>query len=96
MLLISKLDPELGAQIPAVNHFGTARIQTVREDWNPLFGRLLELWGEEAGLPVLLNTSFNLRGEPILSSPSDALQTFFASGIDTLAIEDFLIDKEPA
>ncbi len=45
------------------------------------------------GVPVLINTSFNLRGEPIVSSPADALKTFYASGIDCLAIEDFIIQK---
>jgi carbamoyltransferase len=45
-------------------------------------------------VPVLINTSFNLRGEPIVSSPSDALKTFFASGIDCLALENFLVEKE--
>jgi carbamoyltransferase len=47
-------------------------------------------------VPVLINTSFNLRGEPIVSSPSDALKTFYASGIDSLAIENFLVDKDSA
>jgi carbamoyltransferase len=47
-------------------------------------------------VPVLINTSFNLRGEPIVSSPSDALKTFFASGIDFLALEDFIVEKAGA
>src|SRR5262249_31948956 len=68
MLLICELQPALAERIAAVNHFGTARLQTVREPWNPRFYRLLERWGAESGLPVLLNTSFNLRGEPIVTS----------------------------
>jgi carbamoyltransferase len=93
MLLISELDPELGARIPAVNHFGTARIQTVRKEWNPKFSRLLDLWGEQTGLPVLLNTSFNLRGEPIVSSPEDALNTFERSGLDRLVLGNFVVER---
>ena len=93
MLLICELDPELAARIGAVNHFGTARLQTVREPWNPRFFHLLERWGERSGLPVLLNTSFNLRGEPIVASPQDALRTFGRSGLDLLVLENFVVRK---
>jgi carbamoyltransferase len=93
MLLICELEPELAARIGAVNHFGTARLQTVREPWNPRFYRLLERWGEVSGMPVLLNTSFNLRGEPIVTSPQDALSTFMRSGLDLLVLENFVVRK---
>ena len=93
MLLICDLDPVLATKIPAVNHFGTARLQTVREAWNPRFFRLLERWGEESGMPVLLNTSFNLRGEPIVATPADALVTFMRSGLDLLVLGDFVARK---
>ena len=93
MLLICDLQPELAARIGAVNHFGTARLQTVREASNPRFFHLLERWGKRNGLPVLLNTSFNLRGEPIVSSPQDALRTFHASGLDLLVLENFVVRK---
>jgi carbamoyltransferase len=93
MLLISELEPELAARIGAVDHFGTARLQTVREPWNPRFFHLLERWGERSGLPVLLNTSFNLRGEPIVASPEDALRTFGRSGLDLLVLENFVVRK---
>jgi carbamoyltransferase len=93
MLLICDLDPELAGRLGAVNHFGTARLQTVREDWNPRFFRLIERWGDRAGLPVLLNTSFNLRGEPIVASPQDALRTFERSGLDVLVLENFVVRK---
>ena len=93
MLLISKLNPEIAPRLPAVNHFGTARLQTMREEWNPRFSRLLDRWGEASGLPVLLNTSFNLRGEPIVSSPADALKTFRASGLDLLVLGNTLVRK---
>jgi carbamoyltransferase len=93
MLLICELEPELAARIGAVNHFGTARLQTVREAWNPRFFHLLERWGERSGLPVLLNTSFNLRGEPIVASPQDALRTFGRSGLDLLVLQNFVVRK---
>jgi len=93
MLLIFELDPELAGRLPAVDHFGTARLQTVREEWNPRFFRLLERWGTESGLPVLLNTSFNLRGEPIVNNPTDALATFCRSGLDLLVLGDYVVRK---
>jgi carbamoyltransferase len=93
MLLIAELEPELAAKIAAVNHFGTARLQTVREQWNPRFFHLLERWGDRTGMPVLLNTSFNLRGEPIVASPRDALKTFATSGLDLMVLENFVVRK---
>ncbi len=79
----------------AVTHVdGTSRVQTVSADQNDYLYRILEAFERRTGVPVLINTSFNLRGEPIVSSPSDALKTFFASGIDSLAIEEFLVEKE--
>src|SRR6476646_1203865 len=73
--------------------FGTARLQTVREEWKARFFRLLAGWGERSGMPVLLNTSFNLRGEPIVASPQDALRTFGRSGLDLLVLENFVVRK---
>jgi carbamoyltransferase len=93
MLLICELEAELAARVGAVNHFGTARLQTVREGWNPRFFHLLERWGERSGMPVLLNTSFNLRGEPIVASPEDALRTFMRSGLDLLVLENVVVRK---
>lgn len=85
---------------PAVTHVdGTARLQTVRREQNPLFYDLLGEFERQTGCPVLLNTSFNRRGEPIVSSPEDAYRTFLASGLDYLALGPFLLDKtemEPA
>jgi len=74
-------------QTAAVTHVdGTSRVQTVSAEQNPYLYRVLDAFERRTGVPVLINTSFNLRGEPIVSSPSDALKTFFASGIDALAI----------
>jgi carbamoyltransferase len=79
----------------AVTHVdGTSRVQTVSAGQNAYLYRILEAFERRTGVPVLINTSFNLRGEPIVSSPSDALKTFFASGIDYLVIEDFVVEKE--
>jgi carbamoyltransferase len=86
------LRPELTAAVTHVD--GTSRVQTVSAAQNPYLYRILDAFDQRTGVPVLINTSFNLRGEPIVSSPSDALKTFFASGIDSLAIEDLLVDKD--
>jgi len=86
------LRPEQTAAVAHVD--GTSRVQTVSADQNPYLYRILDAFERRTGVPVLINTSFNLRGEPIASSPSDALRTFFASGIDCLAIEDCFVDKE--
>ncbi len=73
------------ADFPATTHVdGTARVHVVREAANPLFHALLTAFGARSGHPVLLNTSFNLKGEPIVSSPTQALATFYRSGLDVL------------
>lgn len=93
MLLVLPLKEEKAAEIKAVNHMGTGRLQTIRREWNPRYYRVVEKFGEATGVPVLLNTSFNLRGEPIVNSPSDAFNTFSKSGIDILVLENFLVRK---
>jgi carbamoyltransferase len=80
--------------IPAITHVdGSARIQTVRKDTNPRYHELLSEFGRLSGVPVLLNTSFNIMGEPIVESPVDALRCFFTTGLDVLVINDFIIEK---
>jgi carbamoyltransferase len=80
--------------IPAVTHIdGTARIQTVNETQNPRLVEILTEFEKLTGLPVLLNTSFNLRGRPIVRTPDDAFATFISSGIDLLALGNCIIDK---
>lgn len=80
--------------IPAVTHVdGSGRLQTVYRDHNPRYYRLIERFGEATGVPVLLNTSFNLKGEPIVTTPQDALNTFYKSGMDLLALGNFLVSK---
>jgi carbamoyltransferase len=80
---------------PAIVHVdGTARVQLVHQEFHPLFHRLLKTFEHKTGIPVLLNTSFNLKGEPIVCNFSDALRTFFSSGMGVLAAGNFLIKKE--
>jgi carbamoyltransferase len=80
--------------LPAVTHVdGSARIQTVRRDTHPRFAALLEKFYDRTGCPILLNTSFNLRGEPIVCSVIDAISTFGRSEIDALVIEDILVER---
>jgi carbamoyltransferase len=94
MLMVFPVREDKQALIPAVTHEGgTGRIQTVRREWNPLYYQVVEHFAEETGVPVLLNTSFNLRGEPIVNTPENALNTFGKSGIDTLYIENFVVRK---
>jgi carbamoyltransferase len=80
--------------LPAVTHVdGSARIQTVTRAANRRFAELLRQFYNRTGCPILLNTSFNLRGEPIVCSVIDAISTFGRSKIDTLVLEDFVIDR---
>lgn len=81
--------------LPAITHVDrSARLQTVDAASNPRFAGLLSRFADRTGCPVLLNTSFNMRGEPIVCTPEDALLCFTRSRIDTLVLEDFLIDRE--
>lgn len=93
MLLVLPLKEAKAETISAVNHMGTGRLQTIREEWNPRYYRIVKKFGEATGVPVLLNTSFNLRGEPIVTSPANAFDTFSKSDIDILVLENFMIKK---
>jgi len=88
--------PDKRAVIPSVLHIDySARVQTVRADVQPLYYRLLREFEKLTGVSVILNTSFNLRGEPIVQSPGDALSTFLRTEMDALAIGPFLVTKTP-
>jgi len=94
MILTAQVRPEKRNVIPAVTHAdGSARPQTVERDVNPLYWNLINEFGKRTGVPVVMNTSFNLRGEPIVSTPTDAIRTFFTSGLDVLVIGDFVVNK---
>ena len=80
--------------IPSVTHVdGSARPQTVEKEMNPLYWSLIDEFGKRTGVPVIMNTSFNLRGEAIVNTPTDAIRTFFSSGMDALVIGSFLVVK---
>jgi carbamoyltransferase len=86
--------PEKHQVIPAVTHVdGTGRLQTVSKEINPLYWELIDDFRKLTGVPVVLNTSFNLKGEPIVCSPHDALRTFYSSGLDALVLGDYHIEK---
>lgn len=84
-------------RIPAVVHVdGTARPQTVDREVDPLYWRLIDSFGRATGEPVVLNTSFNVRGEPIVNDPLDAIRCFFSGGMDHLLLGPFLVAKADA
>jgi carbamoyltransferase len=94
MILTAQVRPEKRCVIPSVTHVdGSARPQTVEREVNPLYYRLIEEFGKLTGVPVVMNTSFNLRGEAIVHTPTDALRTFFSSGMDALVMGSFLVEK---
>ena len=94
MLIAVNTRSEKINEIPAVVHVDTsARVQTVSKDNNPRFRKLLECFYEETNCPVILNTSFNVKGQPIVNSPDDAINTFFNSGLDILMLGDCCIKK---
>ena len=95
MLLVEPIFEHRQHEIPAVTHIGgSGRLQTVRRDWNPRYYGLVEAFGQATGTPVLLNTSFNLRGEPIVTTPANAFNTFSKSEIDTLVLGNTLVRKD--
>jgi len=94
MILTAQVKPEKRGVIPAVTHVdGSARPQTVEREVNPLYWRLIREFGDRTGVPVVMNTSFNLRGEPIVCTPTDAIRTFFSSGMDVLVMGSFVVEK---
>lgn len=85
----------LAANAPATVHIDkTIRPQTVEKDILPLWHRLITETGKLTGVPIILNTSFNIQGEPIVNSPNDAIRSFFSSGLDSLIIGNYLVSKK--
>ena len=94
MILTAQVRPEKRSVIPSVTHVdGSARPQTVEKEINPLYYRLIDEFAKRTGVPVIMNTSFNLRGEAIVHTPTDAIRTFFSSGMDALVLGSFLVEK---
>jgi carbamoyltransferase len=94
MLFVFDVLPDKAERIPAVRHVdGTARIQTINREQNPVYYDLLKAFQKRTGVPVLINTSFNTRGEPIVCTPRDAVESFWTSPLDALVIGPFLLEK---
>lgn len=94
MLFVYDVLPEQAERIPAVRHVdGTARIQTIHRQQHPLYYDLLKAFQARTGVPVLVNTSFNTRGEPIVCTPRDAVECFWTSPLDALVIGSFIVEK---
>jgi carbamoyltransferase len=92
MLFVVPVQPAYREKLPAVTHVdGTARVQTVRRETNERFYEVLEAFAARSGMPILLNTSFNVKGQPIVCSPTEAIDTFLAAGLDALVLGDFMV-----
>lgn len=95
MLVVRPIPEDKHDVIPAVTHVnGGGRLQAVAREQNPRYYGIIERFGQATGVPVLLNTSFNLRGEPIVTTPENAFNTFSASGLDMLVMENFVVQKD--
>lgn len=94
MLKVCNVLPDKRALLSAITHVdGTARLQTVSRDTNPLYHELISEFGKLSGVPVILNTSFNIMGEPIVESPVNALRCFYSTGLDDLVIGNYVVSK---
>lgn len=94
MLLVSPVRVDKQATVPAITHVdGSGRLQTVHRATNPRYHRLIEMFGDATGVPLVLNTSFNLRGEPIVNTPENAYRTYMTSGMDALVLGHRLLQK---
>ena len=95
MLMVYPIKEKYREKIPAVTHVdGTGRLQTVRKSQNELYYNLIKEFGKLSGIPILINTSFNIRGEPIVCTPYDAYKCMMGTGIDYLVMDKFLIKRE--
>jgi carbamoyltransferase len=95
MLYVAPVHEHKKQHLGAITHVdGTARLQTVHEETNPAYYRMIQRFGQGSGYPVVLNTSFNLKGEPIVEDPSHAFNTFSLSGMDVLYLGNYLVQKE--
>lgn len=97
MTVVYKVREEKRTAIPAVTHIdGTARVQTVSADDHPRYYQLIRRFKELTGVPVVVNTSFNVMGEPIVCAPEHAIRCFYGTGIDRLVIGNYIITKNPS
>jgi len=92
MLFVAPVRPQYQAQLPASTHVdGSARVQTVSREQNERFWLLLSEFGKLTGVPILLNTSFNMRGQPIVCAPKEAIETFILANLDALVIGNYIL-----
>lgn len=95
MILVYDVRPEKRGKIPAVTHVdGTGRVQSVSKQHNPRYYSLIEHFGQMTGVPVVLNTSFNIRGKPIVLSAKEAIECFLSTGMDALFLGDYVLTKQ--
>jgi carbamoyltransferase len=95
MLFVTQVLPACRQQLPAVTHVdGSARVQTVAQAHNPRLWQLLQAFEQLTGVPILLNTSFNVNSEPIVCSPREALNTFRKAHLDVLVMGDYLVEPK--
>ena len=94
MITVLDVRPEHRASLPAITHVnGSARLQTVSEKDNPDFHRLLQATGKTTGREMVLNTSFNVKGQPIVNTPEEAIETFLGTGIEFLFLENQIVAR---
>lgn len=94
MILVDQVRSEWKDKLKSIVHEdGSCRIQTVTQDWNPKFYQLLQEFKRLTGISVLLNTSFNRRGMPIVETPDEAFQFFYSCKLDCLTIHDYVVEK---
>lgn len=94
MIMAAEVRPEVRSLIPAVVHVdGSARPQAVTREANPRYAALLEAFARESGIPILVNTSFNTAGMPLVNRPEESVDTFLDTDIDVLAIGSFLVRR---
>jgi carbamoyltransferase len=97
MLKVCDVKPDKRELLPAITHVdGSARLHTVRAEISPRYHKLIAELGKISGVPVVLNTSFNIMGEPVVESPLQAIRCFYSTGLDALVIGDFLLCKDNA
>lgn len=95
MLMVYPIKPEYHKRIPAVTHVdGSGRLQTIRREQNARYYDVIKAFGKRSGIPILVNTSFNIRGEPIVNSPYDAYRCMMGTGIDCLIIGSYIVYRE--
>lgn len=95
MLIVSEVNEDKRSLIPAVTHVdNTGRVQTVIKEYNPRYHKLINEFRKITEIPVVLDTSFNVKGEPIVETPTDAIKCFLGTNIDVLVVGDYLIKKE--